>query len=402
MEVKVVLDKRRINKAGKYPLKIRIYNLGKTVYIPLDINVFESEFDEEAGRLFIFDKKSKAEKTVLNNIIARQQEKADLLCLELRRIGQENILPSKFKAMFLSDELNSKITFNDYFRSFIQLKTKRTGEIYESTLSKIESHFNESLFFDDITFSWLEKFDNIMSKEIFYNSKGEIIKKGLEINGRSIHMRNIRAVFNHAIDNDVVPLNLYPFRRYKIKREETVKRSMEIDNLRALFSFDGTESENWARDVGKLIFFLIGINVKDLYYLDKYTGGKVDYKRAKTGRIYQIKIEPETNELLIRFSGVNGLIFSEQFQLYKSFGKRVNKYLADICYKLEIPRITTYSLRHTWATIAAEMEIPKETISEGLGHSSGKSVTDVYIKFNRKKVDEANRKIMNYILYHQI
>lgn len=62
MEVKVVLDKRRINKAGKYPLKIRIYNLGKTVYIPLDINVFESEFDEEAGRLFIFDKKAKQKK----------------------------------------------------------------------------------------------------------------------------------------------------------------------------------------------------------------------------------------------------------------------------------------------------------------------------------------------------
>lgn len=49
------------------------------------------------------------------------------------------------------------------------------------------------------------------------------------------------------------------------------------------------------------------------------------------------------------------------------------------------------------ASIAAELDIPKETISEALGHSIGSEVTSIYIKFDRKKVDEANRKVIDYV-----
>ncbi|MFK2229309.1 integrase [Bacteroides fragilis] len=57
----------------------------------------------------------------------------------------------------------------------------------------------------------------------------------------------------------------------------------------------------------------------------------------------------------------------------------------------------TYWARHTWATIAAGLDIPKETISEALGHEIGSSVTSIYIDFNRQKVDDANRKVIDYI-----
>jgi len=60
------------------------------------------------------------------------------------------------------------------------------------------------------------------------------------------------------------------------------------------------------------------------------------------------------------------------------------------------PELTTYWARHTWATIAAELDIPKETISAALGHSMG-DVTDIYIQFNRKKIDKANRKVLDYL-----
>ena len=54
--------------------------------------------------------------------------------------------------------------------------------------------------------------------------------------------------------------------------------------------------------------------------------------------------------------------------------------------------------RHTWATIASELDIPKDTISAALGHG-GNSVTDIYINFDQRKVDEANRKVLDYVLY---
>ena len=62
-----------------------------------------------------------------------------------------------------------------------------------------------------------------------------------------------------------------------------------------------------------------------------------------------------------------------------------------------MPNLTTYWARHTWATIASELDIPKETIAAALGHG-GNSVTDIYINFDKKKIDVANRKVIDYVV----
>ena len=60
--------------------------------------------------------------------------------------------------------------------------------------------------------------------------------------------------------------------------------------------------------------------------------------------------------------------------------------------------IVWYTARRSWATIAAELDIPKETIGKALGHSEWDSTTtDLYISFDYRKVDEANRKILDYL-----
>ena len=46
--------------------------------------------------------------------------------------------------------------------------------------------------------------------------------------------------------------------------------------------------------------------------------------------------------------------------------------------------------------LAAEIDTPKETIAEALGHSIA-TVTDIYIKFNRRKIDEANRRVIDLL-----
>ena len=60
--------------------------------------------------------------------------------------------------------------------------------------------------------------------------------------------------------------------------------------------------------------------------------------------------------------------------------------------------ITSYWGRYSWATYAADLDIPKDTISEALGHVHGSKITGVYIKFSRDKIDEANRKVIDYVL----
>ena len=75
---------------------------------------------------------------------------------------------------------------------------------------------------------------------------------------------------------------------------------------------------------------------------------------------------------------------------------RQNYNLQKIGEKIGLKDITYYWCRHTWATLAAELDIPDEVIAMALGHSRG-TVTDIYIKRNRDKIDQANRKVIDYI-----
>lgn len=398
MIIKTILDTRRSNKEGKFPVKISFANLGKTAMISLNIWVFYYEFDKEHGLLHSPDKKTMQIFQKHNSYINNEISKASNLLNSLQLEGKDLINPMRFKELLLSNKEQFNYTFNSYLKKFIENKSGRTAEIYIATLNKIEKHFGKNVYFEDINYKWLDLFDRKMQKEEFYNSAGEIIKIGLAINARSIHMRNIRSVFNNAIDNEIIGIELYPFRRYKIKKEETPKRAISVENLRKIFSFEGSIQQNWARDVSKLIFFLIGINVKDLFYLSEIHNETTSYKRAKTGRLYNIKIQPETHILLNRFSGNNGLlIFEEQFKNYHSFGAKINDYLKSICKELNITKITTYTLRHTWATIAANLEISKDIISLALGHGK-KTTTDIYIDYDKNKIDKANRKVIDYTL----
>ena len=63
-----------------------------------------------------------------------------------------------------------------------------------------------------------------------------------------------------------------------------------------------------------------------------------------------------------------------------------------------LPPITTYTARYTWATMAMELDIPIEVISQGLGHSYGLAVTLGYIVPDRRKVDEANQKVLQLVI----
>lgn len=62
------------------------------------------------------------------------------------------------------------------------------------------------------------------------------------------------------------------------------------------------------------------------------------------------------------------------------------------------PDLSAYWARHSWATIAYSLDVPKETISEALGHEIGSRITSIYIAFDRRKVDAANRKVIDYVL----
>lgn len=141
--------------------------------------------------------------------------------------------------------------------------------------------------------------------------------------------------------------------------------------------------------------------------LKRIIGGRIEYHREKTGRLYSIKVEPEAMEIIKKYQGDESLIgFLGKYKNYHSFVKLINMHLHAIGKELDqmnneraYSDLTSYWARHTWATTAAELEIPKETIAKALGHG-GNEVTDVYIRFDDKKIDIANRRVIDYLNEH--
>lgn len=338
-----------------------------------------------------------------NSSLRAMITKVDNELMDLGRNGQILAMTDKLlkehleKVLFGSADIPK--TFVDYLDEFVSQKANEgTKSVYVTTRNKIVA-FDKDCTFDTMDRRWLERFEKWMEGS------------GMKVNAYAIHLRNIRAVFNYCIDEEYT--SLYPFRKFKIKSEETRKRSLTPEQLRRLRDYPVEEYQGKYRDIFMLMFYLIGINAADLFRAKKedVVNGRLEYKRAKTGRLYSVKIEPEAQEIIDKYAGEGDYLLNvlDSYANYKDFLHRMNLGLQQIgemeragrggkkVREPAFPGVSSYWTRHTWATLAASLDIPKETISEALGHSFGLSVTSIYIRFDQRKVDEANRRVIDWV-----
>lgn len=318
------------------------------------------------------------------------------VALERTNDEPERIDESRLFGKFYEKRMNAKA--NKGYKASIEYTFTKIQAFCADKNSEYGKPFDE-LTFDDISLKWLNAFDEWL------------VGQGMAQNSRNIHFKNIRTVINRAIDEELT--EKYPFRRFKIRPEATRKRSMTVESLRALFDFPVEEYQKFYLDMFKLMFLLIGINTADLYDLTGITDGRIEYRRAKTHRLYSIKVEPEAMEIIERWKGEKNLLcIADRWPNAKEFNKYMNITLKKIGKREKVPgrggkikitpafpELQTYWARHTWATIAYEIGIPKDVISQALGHSSGNEITEIYIRRDEKKVDAANRRVLNYVLY---
>lgn len=291
------------------------------------------------------------------------------------------------------------------FLKFVEPKKESTKETYMHTLGRIRAFIGdavEKLHFEDITLDWLHSFNTFMAKT------------SPSVNARNVHFRNLRAVFNNAIENEIT--THYPFRKFKIKAVETAKRSLTVEELRRLFFFPCEEHAVKYLDMFRLSFYLMGVNMIDLANLTEMKNGRLDFNRSKTGHLYSMKVEPEAMALFEKHKGSGHLLFIlDHWTNDEFFRRKMNKELQKIGpmhkkpgrggkkeYEPLFPTLTSYWARHSWATIASSIDIPNEVIAEALGHEYGNRITNIYIRFDIKKVDIANRKVLDWVLYGKI
>jgi len=387
-----------VHSSGRLWLRLR--NNNRKVELSMEIETTENEFTVATST-------PKGMKSRLGKTIATNSAILNMIADNLARDGRRDEDVRKIRDMFLEyigrkKREESAHTFLNWFRRFAELKdNKGTRRVYEHTISRMIA-FDNSLArrrFEDINLGWLTDFEAFCAKTASKNA-------------RNIHLRNIRAVFNNAIDNEIT--TAYPFRRFKIRPETTRKRSLSVDELRRFISMEVEDYQQFYKDMFLLSFCLIGINAADLARLTEITSdGRIRYTRAKTHREYSIKVEPEALNIIEKYRGRKGLLcIADRWSDHRNFLHQFNKALKNMGSVERVgrggkkvrspafPELSSYWCRHTWATIAYnDCGVPEDIIGQALGHASTHTTTSIYINRSDKLVDEANRRVLDWVLY---
>ena len=312
-------------------------------------------------------------------------------------------MKDNIKSIIAGKEMEAEKNLLYYFGEYVKTKSKKgTVEIYERTMRRIEA-YDDKCTYDTIDRSWLERF------------QAHELAKGRMQNGIAIDLRNIRTIFNWGIDNEFT--TKYPFRKFKIASERQQYLYLGAKEMKEYRDYPLEPFMEKYRDLFMLGFYLIGINISDLLELPSgcIKNGRIQYRRNKTARLYDIKVEPEAMEIINKYRGTKHLLsILDDGTKEESFRRTINDYLKRVgkveyrknkrgaLIKKEItplhPDIVWYTARRSWATIAASLDIPKEVIGKALGHSEwDNTTTDLYIQFDHKKIDDANRKVIDHL-----
>ncbi len=385
----IILDTRRPNQDGLYPIKLRITSNRTTSNISTGCYTSERAFIGSIEQSIV---KTFPQAAIINRKIRAQYLEYYDLIDQIEREGKyRNANATRIKERIdelLNAEAFADASFTDEIEKYTEnCRAEKTaiGYKYANTLLH-EFMRKKKIYFEDITFAVLTNFDRWMEK------------RGMATNSRSIIFRNIRTVFNHAIKLDIIQSNIYPFRRFEIKRAQVNKDYLTISELQELLSLDLKGQEHQARDFFLLSFYLCGINPIDLYNLNKPDGkNKVSFIRKKivpksppTTHLY---IPEQAMEIIERYKGATHLLNFVEKHVYSTFIRRIDRNLKVIGNKIG-RHLYLYLARDTWATIASQIGIPLEIISKALGHTDNSTAERYYISFDWTKVKEANEKVI--------
>ncbi len=272
----------------------------------------------------------------------------------------------------------------------------RTSETYTSALNSFRKfRNNEDIAFDDI------------DSDVMIAYEAYLKACGVSPNSSSFYIRNLRAVYNRAVEKGLTSQR-FPFKHVYTGIEKTTKRAVSLKIIKQIKDMDLSHNpaSDFARDMFLFSFYTRGMSFVDMAYLQKknLNSGVLSYRRRKTGQQLYVKWERCMQEIVDKYdtSGTdyllpildtNNLLQARKQYIYALH--KVNRYLKKIgeIFNLSIV-LTLYVARHSWATIARSKNVPVSVISEAMGHDS-ETTTRIYLaSLDTNAVDNANSLIL--------
>lgn len=367
-----IFDRRRVCANGEYPIRIRVNWKKIRKYYPTGKTCTQE----------IWDKLPTAKSRELVEMRKEIQNSFSIILAHVKELHE--------KDTFTIDGLDKSLqrisgeTLNSLMQQKInQLENAKqigTKVCYENTLSNITKFGGEQIPIENVTIEWLKKFQKFMVPSRSIATLG-------------INMRNIRAIMNIAIRDKIIKESQYPFGvgKYEIQTAKGKKKALPSKGMKKIVEvkFDDPTLK-WFKDLFLFVYYCNGINVADLINL-KYKNmdsEEITFIREKTRRTtkevvpIKVALTDEIKQIIKKWGNpiepdnyiFNTIEHTDDAKLHykrkKWFIKRFNQKMKIIGAAVGIFNITTYTARHTFATILKRKGVNISYISECLGHTS--------------------------------
>lgn len=335
----------------------------------------------------------------INNFIGKTNLKIEEFISQKRRLELDFSIEELKEAIKSTEKKNNTNDYYNFHQEIIdEFKTSNktsSVRINKETLNSIKKfHSKSKLKFSELNYEFIVKYDSYLRS------------RGGTDSGIGIKMRTIRAVFNKAIDREIIPKQLYPFELYKVSslKKEAKREYLTADELKTFENYDFTNNNKhqFAKDMYLFSYYCRGINFIDMMKLNNanFFEGKISYLRNKTGVSLEFEVPKQALKILEHYNKLSynkyllPLLLRENMtnlqienRGHKKLGE-INVALKEIMQILGInKRITFYTARHTFATLLKFKNISIDFIGQSLGHSDIKTTQSYLNKLPSKKLD---------------
>lgn len=397
--IKIVLQNKP-NNEGLFSVALRITKNRKKKEIGLGFRCNQEEFESER-----FTKKHKLFKK--RNLILSEQVLKALSIIDDFEANKINFTLTEFEDKFIGKTKDDVLVF-DFFDEIIndEIKSGKTGNarVYTDTKKSLLKFVDsKNLRFIDITVTFLEKYEV------------HLRERGNNDGGIAVKMRQLRALYNDALNRGIAKEEFYPFKKYKISRlkGKATKRALTIDEIKKLLKINISEHPHLQNTFNYFIFsyYCRGMNFIDLMKLkwSNIQGENIFYTRSKTNRQFVIKILEPVNKVLTYYKTIQlnsqyvfPIVVNEKMspvQLENRKLKTLKKFNKDLKELAKIAgvesNVTSYVIRHSYATNMKFLGVSSDIISQSMGHSNVE-ITQSYLKdFENDILDNENEKLLS-------
>jgi len=415
----IILETRKSNADELHPVKLRVTFKGDRKYYTLkglDKKTLYMSSDD-------FDRISTSTNLKPLKIHLTEIEKKAMKVIEEMAVFSFE----SFESIYFSKPKDDKDLFS--ILDATGKKMREAGRIstavsFECALKSLKEFTGKEKFpFAAANVKFFKDYEKWMltPKVIEWKTKTGKTKSRTKVNGRTtvgIYLRNVRTMFNQVKPVGV----LYPFGKsnqglYAIPKGKNVKKALTQADVAKIASYSAAKGtlEQQCRDYWLLSYLCNGINIKDMARL-KYAnikGEKITLIRAKTsasvdeettidimitrqiGRIIDLHgNKPGTSDQYIFPILYQGITPEDEYRLIQQTVRNINDNMTNICKELKIDRATTYTARHSFATVLKRSGASVEFISESLGHKSKQTTQNYLANFE----DEEKKKWANMLL----